>query len=149
MVAAHGTLDGPAGVLLARSYGTAETIWSSAYSGTPAQQNALRHSSWIAHCASSIHIGTALASTLGYAHENDNFMSGNNWAYESTMDIHNNLQGVASVHSTWLGNPDTAAIRADVVAKLTAGELWIWDGPSAEHTGFKATLKSNNSPIFP
>ena len=90
-----------------------------------------------------------LARSLGYAHENDNFSSGINWAYESTMDIHNNNEGVASAHSTWLGNADTAAIRADVDAKLTSGALWIWDAPGAEHTGFKATLKSDNPPIFP
>jgi hypothetical protein len=149
MVAAHGPIGGPAGAALALSYGRAETTWSGGYSGSPAQQNALRHCSWIARCASSARIGAALASSLGYAHEYDNFKSGNNWAYESTMDIHNNLEGLGCVHSTLFGNPDTTAIRADVTTKLTSGELWIWDGPSLEHTGFKATLKSDNNPIFP
>ena len=76
-------------------------------------------------------------------------MSGNNWAYESTMEVRNTLEGVASAHTTGLGTPNTAAIHADVETKLASVALWIWDGSGAEHTGFKATLKSNNTPIFP
>jgi hypothetical protein len=90
-----------------------------------------------------------MASLLGFAHENDNFSSGNNWAYESTMDIHNNTVGAASIHSTVFNNPETAAIRTDVTAKLAAGELYIWDSSGAEHTAFKATMKSNDLPIYP
>ncbi len=149
MAVVHGPADALVGAAFARSYSTSETAWSDAYAGKPSVRNALRHSSWIANCASLNLINPVMAKLLGKAHEYDNFTSGNNWAYEATMDLHNNAIGATCIHSNFLGFPDTAAIRNDVTAKLTAGELWIWDSAGLEHTGFKATMKSNDLPINP
>lgn len=149
MALVHGPVDALVGAAFAKSYDTSETAWSGAYVGKPSVRNALRHSSWIAHCASQDLINPVMAELLGTAHEYDNFSSGNNWAYESTMDLHNNTIGATCIHSNFLGFPETAAIRNDVTAKLVAGELWIWDSAGLEHTGFKATMKSNDLPINP
>ena len=39
--------------------------------------------------------------------------------------------------------------QADVIGKLAAGDLRIWDSPLLEHSGFKATMKSNDAPVYP
>jgi hypothetical protein len=149
MVAARGPVVGPALVLQADQYADDAISWSSVYPAKPSRRNALQHGLWMAYCASNVGIGPTFALLLGSAHENNNYSSGNNWAYETTMDLHNNLEGVISPHSTSLGNPDVAAIQADLVGQLNAGDLWIWDSPFNEHNGFKATMKSDDSPIYP
>lgn len=149
MVATHGLKIATVGAALADSYNRTETAWSDTYAGKLSARNALRHSSWIAHCASQDMITPAMAKLLGKAHEHNNFSSGINWAYESTMDLHNNATGATCIHQLNFGYPDTASIHNDLISKLTSGALWIWDSDGAEHSGFKATKKSDNTPIYP
>jgi hypothetical protein len=120
------------------------TSWSNSYSGKDSLKNALRHSCWISYCASDLFCGPDFALLLGMAHEYNNKVSGT-WPYESTMDLHNNYIGSTVVHPLDLtGN----TIKSELLTKLASGALWIWDSSGAEHTGFKATMKSNDKAIY-
>jgi hypothetical protein len=121
------------------------TSWSDSYSGKESLRNALRHSCWISYCASDLFCGPTFALLLGMAHEHNNKVSGT-WPYESTMDLHNNYIGSTVVHPFDLTG-DT--IKGELLTKLASGTLWIWDSPGTEHTGFKATMKSNDAAIYP
>ncbi len=70
-------------------------------------------------------------------------------AFDSTMALYNNEIGSTVIHRKLLVLPDFDAIKADLLKKYDAGELWIWDGPGTSKQSNGQIIKSNGVKIFP
>ncbi|WP_029190182.1 DUF6973 domain-containing protein [Verrucomicrobium spinosum] len=139
---------GAAGVVNAWAHNEVARSWSLDASNShllKSEQNALKHSCWMALCASDVTVGPAWAALLGTAHEYENKLKGS-YPFESTMDYHNNLVGTTVIHPLDFTG---AQIRADLLTRLGNGTLWVWDSKGNEFTGFRATRKANGEPIHP
>ncbi len=101
-------------------------------------KDAIRHSYWNALCASDALVSNQATLFVTTAHEYNNKWGINTignradaqQAFNSTMDLHNNALGRATVHSI-LGIPNGPAILVDLMQKYAAGVCWIWDGGEA------------------
>lgn len=76
-------------------------------------------------------------------------------AFDSTMDLHNNLAGALTIHTyqDFLNGelvtlPDFNAILADLLNKYKAGTMWIWDGGVDESSSQGILLTSNGTKIY-
>lgn len=136
--------------------------WSKAVTGkSPAERNALKHSYWNALGASNVAIGKAFTLQYTTAHEYSNKVKDQDssdaklGAYNNTMDLFNNDVGANTAFTKQdpvKGPvPDTDAIKAALLQKLSAGELMIWDGTGEwnSKTTNRFLIKSNKQKYYP
>jgi hypothetical protein len=136
--------------------------WSEAVTGkSPAERNALKHSYWNALGASNVAIGKTFTLQFTTAHEYSNKVKDQGssdtklGAYNNTMDLFNNDVGantaITKQDPVKGPVPDTAAIQAALLQKLSAGELMIWDGTGEwnSKTTNRLLIKSNKQKYYP
>ena len=104
----------------------------------------------MALCASDAGVGLGYAKLVGDGHEFTDKLT-DNPASESTMDLHNNEVGRGIIHTNAEGTADRTPIYEELMQKLQAGELWIWDGNDVEHAADSLDLiiKSNDQKLYP
>ena len=147
----------------------AEDYANAHFPATPVR-DVTRHSYWNALCASDSWIPASAIAGVATAHEWDNKWGYKlDWtifsldglkldnvatqpAFDTTMDLHSNEIGRATVHtiSDGLGGygPDSSAILSDIASKYSAGDLYIWDGGGEEKYSEGILLKSNDKKIY-
>ncbi|MEI9897067.1 MAG: hypothetical protein WDN28_25195 [Chthoniobacter sp.] len=111
------------------------------------QKDATRHAYWSALSHSDA-IPQEMVLFVTTAHEYLNKWTGKDVAYNSTMDLHNNLFGSTILESNILGVPDSSAIINLIDQAYKAGSLWIWDGNSSSAKSEGILSKSNGARIF-
>lgn len=134
------------------------------YSNDPAnfpsvvpKKDAIRHSYWTALCASDSLVNNSGVLFVTTAHEHNNKWEGSSFggstapqqAFNSTMDLRNNLIGIATSHMTGIGTPDRAAILQDLNQQYQQGLMWIYDGSTSEAASEGILSKSNRQKIYP
>jgi hypothetical protein len=121
------------------------------------KKDAIRHSYWTALCVSDVLVDPQAVLAVTIAHEHDNKWgvptfpwqpSDPQDAFNSTMDLRNNLIGIATIHSTGIGTPDETAILQDLDAKYGQGLMWIYDGNTRQQDSEGILSKSNRQKIF-
>lgn len=120
------------------------------------KKDAIRHSYWTALCASDILVDNQGVLFVTTAHERNNKWGVSTFgsfrrsqqAFNSTMDLHNNLVGLATAHMTMIGTPDRSAILQDLNQKYQQGLMWIYDGNTSEAASEGILSKSNQQKIF-
>ena len=136
--------------------------WAQSYAQTQypsvvPKRDAIRHSYWTALCVSDILVDQQAVLFVTTAHEHDN-----KWgiptfpwqppnpqeAFNSTMDLRNNLIGSFTSHSTGAGTPDEAAIKQSLDIKYQSGLMWIYDGNTSEGASQGILSKSNRQKIY-
>jgi hypothetical protein len=120
--------------------------------------DAFRHAYWNALCVSSPVISVSETLFVTTTHEYKN-----KWddphvqeAFNSTMDLRNNLVGTTAYHPSLISTEENRAIiRSDIFGKYDNGELWIWDFPqdftdnNGAHTDSNGMLlKSDGTTIY-
>ena len=129
-------------------YGAAAVSYTELHYGNVPRKDAMRHSYWNAQCVSDALVSNQATIFVTTAHEYGNKWSTHDQAFNTTMDLHNNAVGRATVHSH-LGFPDQQAILADLTQKYAAGVLWIWDGERPQGDSEGILSKSDRTKIFP
>ncbi len=134
------------------------------YSNDPAnfpsvvpKKDAVRHSYWTALCASDILVDNQGVLFVTTAHEHNNKWGVSTFggstapqqAFNSTMDLRNNLIGIATSHMTGIGTPDRPAVLQDLNQQYQQGLMWIYDGSTSEAASEGILSKSNRQKIFP
>ena len=121
------------------------------------KKDAIRHSYWTALCASDILVDHHAALYVTTAHEHNNKWNtgtfggpgkGPQHAFNSTMDLRNNLIGIATGHFTGIGTPDRPAILQDLNQQYQQGLMWIYDGNEEEFKSKGILSKSNRQKIY-
>ena len=133
------------------------------YSNDPAnfpsvvpKKDAIRHSYWTALSASDILVDNQGALFVTTAHEHNNKWGVSTTggatrpqqAFNSTMDLRNNLIGIATGHMTRIGTPDRSAILQDLNSQYQQGLMWIYDGNTSESASEGILSKSNGQKIY-
>jgi hypothetical protein len=107
-------------------------------------------------CASDILVSNAAVLLVTTAHEHNNKFGVPNFfwqtgasqdAFNSTMDLRNNLIGLSTSHSI-LGIPDFSAILQDLESQYQQGLMWIYDGSTSETASEGILKKSNQQKIY-
>lgn len=134
------------------------------YSNNPAnfptvtpKKDAIRHSYWTALCASDILVDNQAVIFVTTAHEHNNKWGVSTFggstapqqAFNSTMDLRNNLIGIATSHMTMIGTPNESAILQDLNNQYQQGLMWIYDGNTSETASEGILSKSNRQKIYP
>jgi Bacterial TSP3 repeat len=131
-------------------YSNIATNWSESQTSLkPSERNALKHAAWMSLCASDVGLGTGYAKLAGDGYEFRD-KDTNQPASESTMDLHNNEVGRGVIHTDGEGTAERHLIFAELLQKLEAGELWIWDGNDSEHgpDSLDLIIKSNEQKLY-
>ena len=122
------------------------------------KKDSIRHSYWTALCASDILVDRHGVLNVTTAHEHNNKWNigtfggpgkGPQHAFNSTMDLRNNLIGIATGHFTGIGTPDRPAILQDLNQQYQQGLMWIYDGNEEEFKSKGILSKSNRQKIYP
>jgi hypothetical protein len=130
---------------------------NSAYPNAVPKKDAIRHSFWTGLCASDIFVDSQAVSFVTTAHEHNNkwgigtfgTASAPQHAFNSTMDLRNNLIGLGTSHMTADGAPDRLQILIDLNRQYQQGLMWIYDGTTSEAASEGILSKSNRKKIFP
>ena len=121
------------------------------------KKDAIRHSYWTAMCASDILVSNAAVLLVTTAHEHNNKFGVPNFfwqtgapqdAFNTTMDLRNNLIGLATGHFSVLGTPEFTAILQDLENQYQQGLMWIYDGSTSETASEGILNKSNQQKIY-
>lgn len=114
------------------------------------KQDAIRHAYWCALSASDPLVSQQQILYLSTAYEFDNKWNDKHQAFNSTMDLHNNLIGsmVQISLPAQTAAPDTKQILETLEQKYSAGALWIYDGETSERASEGLLLRSNGEEIF-
>ena len=121
------------------------------------KKDAIRHSYWMAMCASDMLVSNSAVLLVSTAHEHNNKFGVPNFfwqtgapqdAFNSTMDLRNNLIGLSTEHFTALGTPDYTAILQDLDNFYQQGLMWIYDGSTSETASEGVLKKSNQQKIY-
>lgn len=133
-----------------RAYADEATIWGRTFPNP--QRDAMKHSYWMALCASDPDVGAEAGLLMGKGHERKAPQE----PFQSTMDLHNNFVGSQTVHTHRIfgpvdaHGPDREAIQADLLRKYREGILWIWEGNPKDPTFTDGLVcRSNRVKIFP
>jgi hypothetical protein len=91
--------------------------------------NAAQHSYWNAFAASDMLVTQAATLYITTAYEYQARAAGHS-AFDSSMDLHNNLVGVGVNHTNFLGFPAQEAIKNELRGLLRSGEMRViaWKG---------------------
>jgi len=140
-------------VAVAALYYRQESIDFGAIFPAGPQQDAMRHSYWNSVCVSTF--GVMEGDILFYtaAHKNSNRYNDAQQAFNSTMDIENNVIG-ASVNHQVDGLPDRTTIVTELIQRYNAGEMVIWEVPvgapsTNEGDSEGILIKSKGTRIYP
>lgn len=112
------------------------------------KRDAFRHAYWMSLSVSQLGVAQGEALLISMGHEHDNRDDDHQQAFNSTMDLHNNLVGSGIGHTTLLGTPDRTPIQNDITQQYTNGGLWIWAGGGAQENSEGVLVKSNGSKIY-
>lgn len=115
------------------------------------QRDAYRHCYWNSLCVSDGNIARDEILLISTAHEydNKNTYSPPQQAFNSSMDLRNNIVGAYIEHTLIDGEPDRDTIRSDITAAYVVGNLYIWAGGGTQESSEGILVKSDGSKIFP
>ena len=129
------------------AYGGTAVLYTENEFGNVPRKDAMKHSYWNALCASDALVSNQATIFVTTAHEHSNKWIEHEQAFNTSMDLHNNEVGRATVHSI-LGIPNGTAILNDLTQKYAAGILWIWDGERPQGSSEGILSKSDRTKIF-
>jgi len=139
------------------TYGNQALIYANAqYPTATPKKDAIRHSYWTALCVSDVLVDPQAVLFVTTAHEHNNKWGVDKYggsvepqqAFNSTMDLRNNLIGLSTIHSTGAGTPNETVILQDLNAQYEQGLMWIYDGDASEDVSEGILSKSNHQKIY-
>jgi len=148
--AAAAALVGPVAAALITNYGLDAIDYANNTFPVGPQRDAFRHAYWNSLSVSHVIVTEqqSLLVTTGHEHDNRDDDVPRQQAFNSTMDLHNNLVGANISHTTLLGTPDKTAIQTDINQQYANGALWIWDGGGAQENSEGILVKSDRAKIY-